>query len=256
MKRQGLVIGLVGLVGLVGLAGCGPTKANELPAETWGVTELAQAGLHIDKPWRPEDFTTAAAVLEAQCAAHRDRLPHFHGARSGEVFAKLITPLPDDGTAPVTERFYAHMLRGDALISISKLYMENMLAKPSREYIEVMGAYLGEAAVFARTADAFIATFGSHDPKHQARQDGLAQMRHGFGQMMNGGLLISEDARVPEADRLAMLGYVTKALPTLMPQVEPALQQTIRDNLATQVDRTPSGAAHDAFVAARKALPR
>jgi hypothetical protein len=246
MKRDALLVGLVWLVG------CGSPRANDLPAETWGVAEFAQAGLRIDKPWRPEDLTAAAAVLDA----HRDRLPHFHGARSGEVFAKLVTPLPDDGAAPVTERFHAHMLRGEALNAISKLYLENLLAKPPREFIEVMGAYLGEAAELARLAEPFLATFGPDDPKHQARLDGLAQMKRGYGQMLLGGLLVAEDARVPEADRLAMLGYVTTALPTLLPATEPAVQQRIRDNLANQIDKTSAGAPHDAFVAARRALPR
>ena len=255
MKREGLRIGRVGLLVLIVLVGCGPTKANDLPAETWGVAEFAQAGLHIDKPWRPEDFTAAAAVLEAQCAGHRDRLPHFHGARSGEVFAKLVTPLPDDTAASIAERFHAHMLRGEALNAISKLYLENLFAKPSRDFIEVIGAYLGEAAALARNAKPFIATFGPDDPKHQARMDGLAQMKRGFGQMLLGGLLVAEDTRVSEADRLAMLGYVTTTLPTLLPDIEPVVQQSIRDNLANQVDKLPSGAPRDAFVAALSAAP-
>ncbi|CAN5476621.1 hypothetical protein BH11MYX1_BH11MYX1_27990 [soil metagenome] len=233
---------------------CGkPT--NALPTETWGITDFANAGLHIDKPWTPDNFTTAATVLKAQCTGHRDRLPHFHGQKSGEVFAKLLTPLPDDHAAPVTERFKAHMLRGEALNAISKLYLEDMLAAPSREFIEVMGSYLGEAAALATTADPFLASFGPDDPKHQTRLDGLAKMKHGDGLMMQGGLLVAEDARVPEDDRLAMLAYVTAVLPTLFPHAEPEVQQTIRDNLAKHVETTSPGKPHDAFVAARQALP-
>jgi hypothetical protein len=236
---------------LVAMLGCGEAK-DQPAAETWGVAEFAKAGLHIDRPWRPADFTAAATVLEEQCKDHHDRLPHFHGPRSGKVFAKLLTPLPDDSAAPITERFSAHMVRGEALNTISKLYLVDLLAAPSREYIEVMGAYFLEASALAEIADLFLASFGPGDPKHQTRLAGLAQMEHGDGLMLHGGLLIAEDARLSEADRLAMLAYVTAALPTLLPRAEPAVQQAIRDDLAKQVATTSPGTLHDAFVTAQR----
>lgn len=236
---------------LVAILGCG--EAKDKPAvETWGVAEFAQAGLRIDRPWKPADFTTAAAVLEAQCKDHRDRLPHFHGPRTGEVFAKLLTPLPDDSAEPITQRFTAHMLRGEALTAISKLYLVDLLAAPSRDYIEVMGSYFLEASALAEIAAPFLASFGPDDPKHQTRLEGLARMSHGDGLMLHGGLLIAEDPRLAEADRLAMLAYVSAALPTLLPRAEPAVQQAIRDDLAKQVATTPPGTLHEAFVTAQR----
>jgi len=99
-----------------------------------------------------------------------------------------------------------------------------------------------------------LATFGSDDPKHQSHLEGLAKMKQGYGQMMHGSLLIAEDARVPEEDRRAMLGYVTAVLPKLLPFAEPAMQQTIRDNLAKQAEA--KGPLHEAFVVAQRALPQ
>ncbi len=236
----------------LGLLGCAKTKPNDLPAEAWDVADYAKAGLVIDKPWHPDDLTTAATVLKEQCSDHRERLPHFRGAKSGPVFAKLLAPLADARAASTSDQFAVHAQRGEALNQLSKLYTENLLAAPSREFIEVMGTYLGEAATLAVTADAFVATFGSDDPKHRARLDGLAQMKHGYGEMLRGGLLIAEDTRVPEQDRRAMLGYVSAVMPKLLPFADPATQQTIRDNLAKQAET--QGPLHEGFVAVQQAL--
>jgi hypothetical protein len=236
--------------------GCTKAATNQLPAEAWTVADYANAGLHIDKPWTADDYTVAASVLQQQSAGHRERLPRFHGEKSGAVFAKLLIDLPADSGEPITERFTAHFKRGEAINAISKLYVENELATPSREWIELMGASMREAAVLATNADAFVASFGLDDPQRDVRLGGLARMKDAYGSMLIGGLLVADQLRVPEDDRVAMLGHVTEALPTLFPLLPPDKQRSIRDIIAKQVAAFPAGRLHAAIIAAEQVLPK
>lgn len=244
------------LVVIVAVLACTKAKTNELPAEAWGVDDYAKAGLRIDKPWTPDDYTNAATILQQQTAGHRERLPRFHGAKSGEVFAKLIADLPDDSSAPIRDRFIAHEVHGEAANAISKLYMENQLATPTREWIELFAVSLREGTAMASMTDEFLASFGPDDPKHEARLRGIAQMRAGFGMMMFGSLLVADNLRVPEADRVAVLTHLTAALPTLFPFAPPERQTAIRELIGKQVAAFPPGKLHDAIVAAQQALPK
>jgi len=247
-----MILGVV-----VGLAvGCSQAKTNALPAEAWGTEDYAHAGLLIDKPWTADNYTTATLVLQQESAGHRERLPHFHGATSGAVFAKLLTDLPDDPSQPVKDRFIAHATRFDAMKEIAKLYMPNVYQPPTREWIELMGATLHEGVVLATIGDAFLASFGSDDPKHEARLEGLAEMKRGYGAMLFGSLLVADQLLVSADDRVAMLAHVTAALPTLFPLVSADTQKQIRDTIAKQVAAFPAGTLHDAIVAAQRALPQ
>jgi hypothetical protein len=235
--------------------GC-DTKTNQLPAEAWGVADYANAGLRIDMPWSADDYTAAAGVLQRVSAGHHERLPRFQGAKSGAVFRKLLTDLSGDTGMPVSERFQNHMKRSEAVNAISKLYVENSLATPSREWIELMGAGMREAVVAASISDAFIASFGADDPKREVRLGGLAKMRSGYGSMILGGLMVADQLRVPEDDRVAILTHVAAALPELFSFVEPEMQRTIEDIIAKQVAAFPRGRLHGAVVAAQRALPK
>jgi hypothetical protein len=231
------------------------SKSNELPSEAWGVEDYAKAGIAVDKPWGAAEFKNALDVLRPAVDGHRERLPRYRGAKSGAVFAKLVTDLPADADRPITDRFGLHYEHYDAVNQISKLYIVDLMAVPTREWMELMGALMREAAVLVTLSDDFIASFGPDDPKRQVRLDGLAKMKSGFGQMLRGGVLIAADLRVPEADRIAMVEHVTAVLPVLFPHVMPETQQAIRDHLAKLVAAVPAGKLHDAVVAAQKALP-
>jgi hypothetical protein len=249
MKRAAIMV-----VGVV--FGCSQAKTNALPAEAWGTADYANAGLRIDNPWTPDDYTTATQVLQQESAGHRERLPHFHGAKSGAVFAKLLTDLPDDGSASVNQRFLAHATRFEATKDLAKLYMPYEYQPPTREWIELMGASLHEGAVLATISDAFLASFGSDDPKHEARLGGLAEMKRGYGGMLFGSLLVADQLHVSDDDRVAMIAHVTAALPALFPLVSADTQHQIRDTIAKEVAGFPAGKLHDAIVAAQQALPQ
>ncbi|HEX5064456.1 MAG TPA: hypothetical protein VFV99_34005 [Kofleriaceae bacterium] len=235
------------------LLACG--KRNDLPEEAWGVADFEREGLHVDKPWTTDDFTQAQAVLERVSKDHRERLPRYRGAKSGAVFAKLVTELPEDATQSIGDKFIAHANRVDALNQISKLYMLNAMAVPPREWIELMGAILREAVVLTQTSEPFLASFGPDDPKRENRLAGLARMKEGYGQMLLGSFLVADDKRVPEADKIALVQYATAALPVLLPASTPDAQSKIREVLAKEQAGVPAGPLHDAIVAANKALP-
>lgn len=238
------------------LVGSACTKSNELPDEAWAGIDYASAGLQIDKPWTPDDYAAAAKVLEKVTAGHRERLPRFRGKKSGAIFAKLLVDLPDDLAQPIDRRFIAHFTRGEALNALAKLYLPNQLDTPPREWIELMGASLREAAVLATDADAFVASFGADDPKRANRLEGLEKMKAGNGSMLLGGLLVADQLRLSEDDRVAMLQHVTAGLPVLFPRAPVETQQQIRNVLAKQVAGFPAGKLRDAAVAAQQGLPK
>lgn len=237
------------------LLACSQPKSNQLPPEAWGVGDYASAGLAIDKPWSAADHVHAAEVLKEQATGHRDRLPRYRGAKSGAVFAKLVEPLPPDADQPLAARFAAHVQRGDAANQLSHLYAENEWAPPTREWVELMGVALREAAILAPLADPFLASFGPEDPSRQVRLDGLAKMKRGYGMMMLGGLMVGGDTRVPEEIRIAMVDHVAAALPVLFPITPAETQGQIREQAKKLVDNLPKGALRDAVIAAQKATP-
>jgi len=245
MKRVAVLVVL--------LLACG--KRNDLPDEAWGVADYEREGLHIAKPWAADDYTNALVVLERVTKDHRDRLPRYRGAKSGAVFAKLAQDLPDDPAQSINDKFMTHANRADALNQISKLYMVNALDVPPREWIELMGAMLREAAVLTQTSEPFIASFGLDDPKRENRLAGLAKMKDGYGQMLLGCFLIADDKRVPETDKIALIHYATAVLPVLLPASTPDAQSKIREVLSKEQAGFPAGPLHDAIVAANKALP-
>lgn len=239
---------------LVLLACCRP-KTNKLPDEAWGRSDYATAGLAIDKPWVAADFTNAVTVLKRVTEGHRERLPRYQGAKSGEVFAKLLEPLAPDADKPIGERFGAHAERAEAANQMSKLYVENAYAVPTREWIELTGVVMRQAALLIKDSDTFVASFGADDPKREVRLDGLAKMKRGYGTMMLGGLYVAGDTRVSEADRTAMIKHVTAALPTMFPVAPAETQTQIRDQAKLLVDKLPKGALRDAVIEAQHALP-
>jgi hypothetical protein len=81
-------------------------------------------------------------------------------------------------------------------------------------------------------------------------------MKSGFGLMVYGGLMVADQRRLPDDDRVAMLAHVTNALPTMFPFINPATQDKIREVIAKQVAAFPAGRLHDAIVAAQQAIPR
>jgi len=135
--------------------GCSHDKTNALPAEAWGVADYAAAGLRIDQPWTADDYTAAATTLQRIAVDHRERLPRFHGAKSGAVFAKLVMDPPDDPSATINKRFIAHATHAGALDALMHLYLPNQYDIPPREWIELIGAEMREASYLAKAPMSF-----------------------------------------------------------------------------------------------------
>ncbi len=240
---------------LVFLLACSSATSNKLPAEAWGVDDFTKAGLVLDKPWTAADFDQALTVLRDATTDHRERLPRFQGPKSGAVFAKLIADLPDDSGNPIADRFAAHVQHYGAVNQISKLYMQNALDAPTREWIELMGSIMREAAMLSTSADAFMATIPADDPSREARLDGLAKMRDGYGMMLLGSLLVTDQLRVPEADRVALAEHVAVAMPTLFRVAPAATQAQLRETLGKLREGLPAGKLRDTIAAIHQALP-
>jgi hypothetical protein len=231
------------------------TKTNQLPEEAWGTNDYAAAGIAVDRPWGAAEYERAANVLGAVAKDHPERLPRHQGAKSGAVFARLVADFADDEALPVGERLGPRLQHYEALNAISKLYVLNQLATPPREYIELTGALLRDAAVETELVEAFMATISADDPSRGKREQGRAKMREGFAGMVYGGLLVADQLRLSDEARIAMLGHVTAALPRLFPTLPAEAQRQIRETLAKQVQAFPAGPLRDAAVAAQRAVP-
>jgi hypothetical protein len=74
--------------------------------------------------------------------------------------------------------------------------------------------------------------------------------------MLLGAVLVADQTRLSDDDRIAMLEHVTAALPVLFPPAHADTQQRIRDALAKEAAGFPAGRLRDAAAAAQRALPK
>jgi hypothetical protein len=220
---------------------CGGTRP---PEEAWAAADYTRAGVpSLDETWGAAELVRAVDVIAREAAVDRDRLPRHGGAKSGTVFARLIAPAADEPMS-LTARLEAGMKRYDALNRLSKIYLPDTLAAPSREVIEIWNALLREGGDMRAHMEPFLATFPADDPTLPTRREGIAKLELGMGGMIMGGVLMAADPRVSETDRAAMLRGITAAVPALWSAMPPDRQQATRERVTALVDAT-TGELHD-----------
>jgi hypothetical protein len=143
------------------------------------------------------------------------------------------------------------MQRYEALNAIAKLYLTHQPAQ-ARDLFEVFGALLREAGAEDPMFEPFIASFGPSDPSLAARREGLTKAREGFAEMFRGSLMTLEDRAVPEADRRALVGHITRVLPGMLARLAPDRQQALREQLAKLVAAVEPGGLHDDLAALQR----
>lgn len=228
--------------------------ARPASAEEWATRDYVAAGVpDPGRPWSTAELQQAVDAIARAAADHPERLPRHRGASSGPVFARLVEERTDDKTAPIGARFAAHTERVGALTQAFKLYGDGVSRPPVREQFELMHAMLREAMVIGALSDPFLATFRADDPSLPTRRDGLAKLGLGVGGMLLGSILMSADRRVPLADRLVLLRYISDAAPSLFPKVPATFQESIRTTLAKLVEGT-TGELHDAAVRVQRSI--
>jgi hypothetical protein len=221
-------------------------SVNDLPAETWTVADYTKAGVPApDHAWSLDELQQAVNALATATQGHRERLPHQDGTMSGPVFAKLVEATPVDGT--VSERFGAHGARYEAMNQLSKLYMVDATAAVTPEWLALIGNVLQESAALQVDVAEFLASFGPDDPKHDVRVDGVATMRRGWGQMLEGGLMMLADLRVAMPVRVRFARVLRRVFPVLIPALLPEQQTAIQGRLKKLHEFYPNGPLAEAM---------
>lgn len=231
------------------LGACSSNKANQLPAEAWSMDDYVKAGVPaLDHPWTVDDHEIASTVLLKETQGHRNRLPHKEGAKSGALFARIAEPpaAPVEG-APPDQTFILHARRFEAANEISKLYTVDAFQTANAEYAALTGVLLHEAAILMVAGPAFLATFPPDDPSRPAREEGLAKMRTGWGQMLLGAVAMCGDTRIPEPTRVTLARDVRSVWEQLYPTSPSDLQAPIKKQLATLHDKLPDGPLRQAL---------
>jgi hypothetical protein len=145
-----------------------------------------------DRPWMSKDYSAAARLLGEIKADGGLALPRLRDDPSGGVFARMVDPanlrMIDDEKVPFEQRFADAMGTLSAINSTLTVYL---VAKDERqpfgaEFIELV---LFEMRVIERVTaltDIFVAKLSDAQRAEPARQEGLAQMRSGFAQVVVG----------------------------------------------------------------------
>jgi hypothetical protein len=245
VRAAAIAVGLV--VALFGA--CSSNKANQLPAEVWGMDDYVKAGVPaLDHPWTVDDHEVASTVLLKETQGHRNRLPHKDGARSGALFARIAEPpAAPVADAPADQTFILHARRFEAANEISKLYTVDAFQTANAEYAALTGVLLHEAAILMVAGPAFLATFPADDPSRPVREEGLGKMRTGWGQMLLGALAMCGDTRIPEPTRVTLARDVRSVWDKLYPSSPADLQDMIKKQLSTLHGKLPDGPLRQAL---------
>lgn len=206
----------------------------------------------MDHVWSVIELRNAVDVIARAAEDHPDRLPRFHGARSGAVFARLVDEPVDDSTAPVTARLGKHLDRYDGLNKALKMYKPS-LAPARREQIELFRVLLHETVAISTLSTAFLATFPPDDPSLPDRRHGIEVFYEGVAGMLFGSMMIADDRRVDEVDRIVVFGYLAEVAPALLPKISDKHQREIRA-YADRLAAASTGALHDAAVRVQHAI--
>lgn len=229
-----------------------PSPSKAPPREMWATADYVQAGVpSLDVAWTAEQDAKAAEVLAKVAKEDAARLPRFQGAKSGEVFGRLIAPLPEP-PGGLMDRVTAHLKRYEAINQISKLYVDvsDPTGVPPREYIELIGALLVEATSMTPSLETFLTSIPADDPSLPTRRRGLEKMRVGWAGLIWGATLTAGDLRVPTDDRAALMRHVVKALPVLYPFCLADDRRRIADQVSALQDALDDGPLKDAVDAA------
>ncbi len=229
------------------------TAAADPTSDAWTTGDYVKAGVpDPGHAWTSAELGSAVAVVTKVSA---ERLPRFHGAQSGDVFARLVAPTLADPSGDVRIRFVALFDSEEAHHALMKLYMPaHALDAPSRELIETFGALFDDYTRMDPLLQPFLASFGASDPKHANRVAGMMKIWAGLGDAIIGAIMIADQKRVAIAYRVAMLDYVARVTPIAFVHLDADHQQRIRDYV-TKLGAATTGPLRDAAARVLHTLP-
>jgi len=225
-------------------------------AADWATRDYVAAGVpDLGRRWSTADIREAVDAITRAAARHPERLPRYRHASSGAVFAKLLKPPPEDRTVAVDAQVAAHFERYRALADAGNLYGAVAQRAMPREWIELYGVVLHEAAAIEQLSGPFIAALAPGDDRLPARRAMVAKLRDGTGNMLMLQLAVAIGDNVAVAERIAALHNLTEVAPTMLAVIEPRFAHALRKDVTTLAGAT-SGELHDAAVRLQRAIAR
>lgn len=217
-----------------------------------------------------DDMKNVADILHAMQAEQPNQLPRFESAKSGALFARIISPdnliFFRHQSLPLESRFPLGIAFMQAQSSILKTYLSAFLKNQcsGHELIELMGSQLRICHMMLDLVDEFWPTLSPDDPTYPVRVKGLEKMKSGLAGVIMGSITtLTEDQSYSLDIRLKMLKYCRQEFPSVVPRLasgslaevqlrlaklteDPKLQplheqlQLLRDETTAAVNSAPS----------------
>lgn len=228
--------------------------AREARAADWATRDYAAAGVpDLGRRWSTADLRKAVDAIARAAVGHPERLPRYRNARSGAVFAKLLEPPLVEQTTAIDAQVVKHFERYRALVDAGELYGAIAQRSMPREWIELTGVVLLEAAALEQLSGPFIAALTPSDDRLPARRAMLAKLHQGTGNMFLLQLVVAVDDNTAVAERIAALRNLTDAAPPMLAVIPPKVAHTLRKD-ATTLAGASRGELHDAAVRLQRAI--
>jgi hypothetical protein len=191
-----------------------------------------------DRNWSGKDMETAARAIQKLAETSPNELPRFQSARSGEVFARMVSPdnllLYQNKSLPLESRFPDYLLYNQSLSQILKTYYSVYLKGKTTvdEFVELTGATLGIAKVQMDLAMEFWPQVSKQDADYEVRAGGMRQVQQGLTDMVLGSLMMLSDYKAldPRAQS-RLLEYCLETFPTITEFLGPTTQQEVMQRI-------------------------
>lgn len=200
------------------------------PDRSLTIEEYARLGMPSpDRPWTSKEMDQAGTLITLIGQHEPWKLPRMKSEKSGTLFSRIISldnwNAFKDPVTPLAARAdeASNLLKSQN--NINRVYALSFYgaqnAVGDEEVIELMGAMMTGLKTFITLKDEYLSTI-KNDPEHEPRKQGLAQIRLGVGQVIQGNLItLTEKHLFRTAQLRRLLGYQREAFPVLFGNLEP-----------------------------------
>lgn len=224
------------------LAGCGPTgpaDAGRSPADaTLTVAAYMEKGVPApDRPWGAPDY---AATWRALSTLPHEQLPSIRSDRSRTYVDRLAArenlEFLQNRTLPIKGRMGPSLELAQESNRVFKLYLAAVQDDGSRvaDLFRLMSFSLRLTCVQCEMIEEFLPTLDKGDPTNKTRLEGLAQMKVGLAQTVQGALISLGDASLRTVDSRRDLA---EAFAEMFPRIAPTLPPLTKDEFVATIRR-------------------
>lgn len=221
-----------------------------LPAGKYAVLGLPSH----ERAWAGNDMQAAAKALSEIARDSPDNLPRFNSPNSGAVFARITSQenldMLRNRSFPLPLRMAGALQFVQATSSINKTYVNSLLVKKtgSEESTELLGLTLRTSVVMTELVEEFFPTLDKKDPTYAIRVQGLAKMKAGMGNVLQGSILHVTELMANKPEMIGkMLEFMDETFPPSMKSVPPAVREETLEKLRKMRDK-PEYTAHRAAI--------